>query len=131
MSNKILIKDWGDQEVVTGEKYELHYKLLPFFTKWQINNIKKSLEKNDTVRLLSAERRDNILILQIEIIKNPLPLVAILAVVGIALGGTLLYFSLDKVYKIVDETPTGKWLPIAMAIGAVAGLLGIIRGWKS
>lgn len=129
--SKKLIQNWDDHEVITGEKYELHYNLLPFFKKWQVSRIKEGLEKNDTVRLISAERRDSALILRIEIIKNPLPLVAILAVVGIALGGTLLYFSLDKVYKIVDETPTGKWLPIAMAIGAVAGLLGIIRGWKS
>lgn len=95
----------------------------------EIEKIKEKLNASDTVKPLLIEERGNELIAQIEIIKNPLPLVAIIAVVGIAVGGIALFINLDKVYKIISDTPTGKWLPIGIVIIGLVFLLAQLKGF--
>lgn len=124
--SKELISNINTYSAVNGETLEFHYKLLPFFRNFQVSQIKQALAKHQHLNIDEVMQKDNELIIIGTVKNNPVPLVLIIAGMGTLLGGALLYFNLDKVYRIV-ETPAGKALGAGFLLITTVAVILTIR----
>lgn len=107
-------------EVKKGDVLELHYNILSFWTNDQIDSLCEKIEASGkmSVQDYSIEKqsawmndpdygwtpRDK-LILKVEVIENPFPVLILVALIAGTAGLIFLSISLDKIYLIAKETP--------------------------
>jgi hypothetical protein len=124
--SKQLIDNINDYQAANGEILEFHYKLLPFFKNFQTDQIKKSLSSHQNLTIKEVIEKENELIITGIVKNNPVPLLLIVAGIGTLIGGALLYFNLDKVYRII-ETPAGKALSGGFLVIVILILILVIK----
>lgn len=124
---KQLIQNPKDYEASIGETLEMHFKILslPLLDKWQKDSIIKKLNADEHMKVKSVLDNPGELVVTVEIIKNPFPLVLAITGVITVLAGFFIWGSLDKVYKII-ETPQGKLLSTGAIVGIIGAAVGLV-----
>lgn len=120
------------ENVTIGEHYIIDYRIPFFRSQNAINKTIRDMSIKPEYKLVKTEiikhegmLDHDILRIEIEIKENPIPIAIIVySIIAIA-GASLLWLSLDKVYKIVNTFPKEILIPIAGGV-----LLIYLRKWK-
>ena len=126
--SKILVANPKNYEAVKGERLELHFSILtlPVISNIQKQLITSQLAKDPHIKVLSVDYIAGDLIVNVEILDNPFPLILLIGSVTAILGGWFIWASLSKVYKIIDDPAIRSTINIGLiVVSAIVGLLVI------
>ncbi len=108
-----------DDQAVNGDHYRLTYRSkVPVFRAGQAQLLINRLKDQDKrIANITATVKEDLIVVDFDVVKNPFPLVAILTAVSVLAGGLFLVLSLERVEKI-SRSPFGWGLLV------VAGIVG-------
>lgn len=108
-----------DDDLVIGDVIEFHFKMrLAFIApEWRKKKFIDELKEDSRYKILKIIWNDvkKRLVVKVKIVQNPLVCSLILVSIIVCGGGTALYLTTDKIYKIIS-TPFGALLPIALLV---------------
>ena len=121
---KELLQNPREYEASTGEKLEMHFRLvsLPLLSRIQRNLIETRLNQDPHLKVEKIESSNGELIVTVVIKDNPFPLVLAIGGIITILSGFFIWGSLDKVYKII-ETPEGTIFGISTSVGIITSII--------
>lgn len=107
-----------------GEVYELTFTLIgiPFLEAPQTAVILTKINSDERFKVKNIDSRAGTLIVTVEIIKNPFPIIIVIEAVTVSLIGLFIYLSLGKVEQIIN-TPEGKTNNLATSLGISAAIV--------
>jgi len=126
--NKILIENPGAYEATRGETLELHFTILtmPVISEVQKKAIQAGIEKDRHLLIKKIDTAPGYLIITVEVIDNPFPLILIIGSITAILSGWFIWSSVAKVYKIVESPEARKTINIGLIVAG--GIVAIVLG---
>ena len=123
---KVLIDNPRAYEAVKGDIFELHFAILnfPVLSEWHKNYIKGKLESDPHVRVKAIQYVSGDMIVTIEVVSNPLPLMFVIGSVVAILGGWFVWASLGRVYKVLGDPAIKSTINIGLLV--VSGIVGLL-----
>lgn len=97
-------------QLKTGDRIELHYKVLSIFEDAQINYLLSNINEDgrmivEDYELVNSTWYSDILKIKIRVVSNPFPLVVLILAIGSIATSIFVYLSFDKAYLIARESP--------------------------
>ena len=91
------------ENALKGEVYAFHYLVRGWGKEGQILTLIHKIDIDKRWKVISYTWNEPKLIIKIEIVINPLPVVIIVAAIGAIGTGLFCYLSLDKIEKIIES----------------------------
>lgn len=123
---KVLIENPKAYEAVKGDIFELHFAILnfPVLSSWHKSYIRGKIERDPHVRVKDIQYVAGDMIVTIEVVDNPFPLVLAIGGIITILGGWFVWASLGRVYKVLADPAIKSTVNIGLLI--VSGVVGLL-----
>lgn len=91
------------ENAIKGQIFDFHYTVSGWGKQGQIETLINKLDTDVRWKIINYTWNDPKLIIRIEIVVNPLPIIIIVAAIGAIGTGLFCYLSLDKIEKVVSS----------------------------
>lgn len=107
-----------DDQVKVGDHYRVTYRMtFPVLKEVQSRLLAEKVKAQEPrIGNVVATVKGDLIVLDFDVLKNPFPLVAVLAAVSVVAGGMFLLLSLERVEKITTS-PLGVAAIVAVVVG--------------